>query len=405
MRSLTLCLFLLALAPAAYAQSGNHTISLQVGGRTRTAIVHVPPGYVAGTPVPLVLLFHGGGGNGAQAERAYGMDPISDRENFIVVYPNGTSGSSLPLLTWNAANCCAYAYENGVDDVGFVRALLDELERQYTIDPRRVYATGMSNGAMMTYRLGCELADRFAAIAPVSGSQNDPSCMPSAPLSVIAFHGKQDQHVPYYGGYGSESVYPHYDTPVSSAIALWVARDACSPTPATVTSASGNIVTDTYSGGIGGSEVVLTTIDDGGHAWPGAAGSTGDAPNREIDASELIWAFFERHPKVDASAAPVVGVESPNGGETFRRGGAVEVSCSVEPASGLASTKLLLSADGGATFPTTIATLDDPAATSYVWTIPRDVKKSKRYRVRVEVTTSGGAIAADESDGNFRIRR
>lgn len=405
MRSLILTLLLTATATVANAQSGDRTVSLEVGGRTRTAIVHVPPGYVAGARVPLVLFFHGGGGSGAQAERAYGMNPIADRERFIVVYPNGTSAGS-PLLTWNAADCCAYAYENDVDDVGFVAALLDRLEDDYAIDPDRVYATGMSNGAMMTYRLGCEMAGRFAALAPVSGAQNDPSCSPAAPLSVVVFHGKQDQHVPYYGGYGPASAYPHYDTPVSSAISLWVARDGCATTPETVTSASGNIVTDTYSGGVGGSEVVLYTINDGGHAWPGSNGSvTGDVPNEEIDASELIWAFFARHPRVGTTAPTVVGVASPNGGESFRRGATVDVSWTVEPSGGVASTRISLSSDGGATYPTTIATLDDPTATTYAWTIPRDLKKGKRYRVRVEVTTAGGATAADESDGSFRVRR
>jgi polyhydroxybutyrate depolymerase len=295
------------------AQTGDRTISLVVGGRTRTAIVHVPPGYVPGRPTPVVLLLHGGGGNGAQAERSYGMNPIADREGFLVVYPNGTSRGT-GLLTWNAANCCAFAYENDVDDVGFISALLDELEREYAVDARRIYATGMSNGAMMTYRLGCRLANRLAAIAPVAGALNETSCEPAAPLPVIVFHGTADQHVPYDGGMGAASLYPHVDTPVSAAVSFWVQRDKCRPAPSTETSPSGRIRTDTYGGGVGGAEVVLYTVIGGGHAWPGgrAGSALGDTPTQEISASELMWAFFARHPKPDptAPAVPVVHGES-----------------------------------------------------------------------------------------------
>jgi polyhydroxybutyrate depolymerase len=406
-RTALLVLALAALAAGCrgvYARSTSRTISLDVGGRTRTCLLHVPPSYVEGRPMPLVLLLHGGGGNGAQAERAYGMDPIADREGFLVAYPNGTSRMG-NLLTWNAANCCAYAYENDVDDVGFVGALLDEIERTVSVDPRRIYATGMSNGAMMTYKLGCRLSDRLAAIAPVAGSLDDESCAPSSPLSVIAFHGTADEHVPYYGGYGAASLYPHEDRPVSYAVSLWVARDACATTPVTVTSASGDVVTDTYGGGAGGAEVVLTTIRGGGHAWPGAAGSVvGDVPTQEISASELMWAFFARHAKPDASAPPAVRVASPNGGERARRGDTIDVTWSVEGTSA-ATEEVWLSADGGATYATRIATLDDPEARSFAWTVPGALAKGRHYRVRVVVTTRDGASGADESDADFRVKR
>jgi polyhydroxybutyrate depolymerase len=408
-RRITLALFTLLLATlacgGASAQSGDRTLSLEVGGRTRSAIVHVPPSYVPGRPTAVVLVFHGGGGSGAQAERAYGMNPIADREGFLVVYPNGTSRGG-NLLTWNAANCCAYAYESGVDDVAFVDALLDELEREYSVDPRRIYAAGMSNGAMLTYRLGCRLADRLAAIAPVAGALNESSCAPSAPLPAIVFHGTDDRHVPYDGGYGPASLYPHYDTPVSHAVSFWVAHNGCSPTPATETSASGSIVTDTYGGGAGGAEVVLTTIRGGGHAWPGSIGRPGaDPPTQEISASELMWAFFERHPKAGAPSPVSVRVETPNGGERVRRGRTLEIAWTVDGEGAVAGTELLLSDDGGATFGRRIAVLDDPSARRYAWTVPREVGKGRRYRVRAIVASVGGATAADESDGDFRIRK
>lgn len=387
------------------AQSGDRTITIESGGRTRTGILHVPPTYVEGTPVPLVILMHGGGGNGAQAQQAYGMDAVADREGFLVVYPNGT-GRLGNLFTWNAANCCSYAYENNVDDVGFLRALVEELERTYSIDPRRIYATGMSNGGMMTYRLGCRMADKLAAIAPVAGALNETTCTPSDPLPVIVFHGTDDQHVPYNGGVGPETLYPRVDQPVSSAIGFWVGRDLCSTTPVTETSASGNIITDAYGGGVRGTEVVLYTIRDGGHAWPGGTGSaTGDVPTQEISASEIIWAFFARHPKADSPASTAVRVSSPNGGEKPRRGSLFELTWSVDGPGDIASHELWLSADGGVTYPTRIATVEDPDARSYAWTVPGDLAKGRHYRIRVVVTTREGLTGVDQSDADFRVRK
>jgi polyhydroxybutyrate depolymerase len=134
-----------------------------------------------------------------------GLNEKADEAGFLAVYPNGTGEKR--SLTWNGGNCCGYAVENQVDDVGFVRALLDDLEKVVTVDPSRVYATGISNGAIMAYRLASELSDRIAAVAPVAGPMGTATCSPRRPVSVMHFHGTDDQFAPCRraGGRGASS--------------------------------------------------------------------------------------------------------------------------------------------------------------------------------------------------------
>ena len=163
--------FLLAtLFVAAPLAPGDHTRTLEHDGRTRSYLVHVPPKYDPKRPTPVVLAFHGGGQQRLeQMVRFCGLNEKADKEGFIAVYPNGT-GRLEQMLTWNGGNCCGYAMWNNVDDVGFTRALLDDLAKVANVDAKRVFATGISNGGIMCYRLASELSDRIAAIAPVSGT-------------------------------------------------------------------------------------------------------------------------------------------------------------------------------------------------------------------------------------------
>ncbi|KXK14629.1 MAG: phospholipase/carboxylesterase [Chloroflexi bacterium OLB14] len=179
--------------------------TLQHDGLERTYLLHVPSSYDENKATSLVLLFHGGGGNAENQQRTSGFNELANKEGFIVAYPNGTGKFSDKILTWNGGICCGYASENQIDDVGFIRALVTELQTQYNIDSKRIYATGFSNGGIMSYRLACEASDLFAAIAPVSGTQNFEACKPSEPVSLIHFHGTDDTHLPYNGGIGDDS--------------------------------------------------------------------------------------------------------------------------------------------------------------------------------------------------------
>ncbi len=296
-----LAFFLAALALPAAAQSpGDAQRSLRVGGLTRTYVVHFPAGRPAGRALPLVVVFHGGGGNAKLAARMSGMSERADREGFIVAYPNGTGPFQSGRLTWNTWVCCGTAYQMRVDDVAFVRAMVQAVAGEYPVDRKRIYATGMSNGGMMAYRVGCEAADLFAAIAPVAGALDTEACNPSGPVSVVAFHGTADQHIRYEGGPPTAALdrSPRVDRPVAYAMRFWAWRNDCAPAPAR--ERKGNILHETYACKAPGAGLELYAIEGQGHAWPGGqkgVAASADAPSTEISATDVMWEFFARHPK------------------------------------------------------------------------------------------------------------
>ncbi|MBN3038700.1 MAG: polyhydroxybutyrate depolymerase [Candidatus Omnitrophica bacterium] len=267
-------------------------------GRERTYIIHLPSKRKRTKALPLVFVLHGGGANAENAIRMSGMSDKADKEGFVAVYPNGTGRVKNKVLTWNSGNCCGYAMDNDVDDVNFMRLLIEKMEREYNIDNKRIYFTGISNGAMMSYKIACELSDKIAAIAPVAGALNCP-CSPDHPVSVIIFHGAEDRHVPYNGGIGEKAKEKRIDRPVSYAVDFWLKNNNCIST--SKKEESGSIIHETYGGCEAGSAVELYTIKGQGHAWPG--GEQGlrygnvDRPTQEISATDIIWEFFKEHPK------------------------------------------------------------------------------------------------------------
>ncbi len=287
--------------------AGDREETFTWDGAQRTYLLHLPPAYDGKTPLPLVMVIHGGLGNANNIAETSGMSAKADREGFIAVYPNGSGRAEDRLLTWNGGYCCGYAMNNNIDDVGFLGALIEQLENTMPADPHRIYLTGFSNGAIMAYRLAAERSDLIAAMAPVSGaiggqpSPGEPAWTiprPAQPVSVIAFHGKRDNNIPYDGGQGSQALSDAVHSSVSQSINFWINADGSYSIPSTSTSANGNIIASTYTGGKNGSEVVLYTIVDGGHAWPGGNSYTGgDTPTRDISATDLMWDFFAAHPK------------------------------------------------------------------------------------------------------------
>ena len=298
--ALSILLFIgLACARAAPSATGDASYTITHDGIERTYILHVPPSYDDSQPAPLVLGFHGGGGNADTQMQTSKFSDLADEKGFIVAYPNGTGRREDKLLTWNGGTCCAYAAINQIDDVGFVRAMITEIENNYRIDAKRIYATGLSNGGIFSYRLACDASDIFAAIAPVSGTQNTIRCNPTQPVSVIHFHGTADEHVPYNGGAGDKSLVDVNFASVKDSIDFWLSEDQCQQTPQTETFA--DIQHDIYSNCASGTAVELYTIIGGKHAWPGSDGPAwlgGDQPTQSISATRIIWDFFEKHPKL-----------------------------------------------------------------------------------------------------------
>lgn len=276
-------------------ETSDQTFTLQHDGLTRQYRVHVPTSYTSDKPTPLVLVFHGGGGNmDVQAnDRYYGQISKADQLGYIVVFPNGYS--RLPggkFATWNAGACCGAARDKGIDDVGFVRALLARLKQQFNVDANRVFATGMSNGGMMSYRLACEMADSFAAIAAVAGTDNTLHCTPSRPVPVLHIHAQDDDRVLFNGGAGSQSAQMTDFVSVPKTVAKWAALDGCQGEPQRVLTVPGAHC-DLHRTCRNGSQVQLCVTDSGGHSWPGGRKPLGGAQGSSaISATDLIGDFF-----------------------------------------------------------------------------------------------------------------
>jgi polyhydroxybutyrate depolymerase len=291
---------------ASFAQAEPQRKTLESGGRERVYLVDLPAGYEAGkTPLPLVLVFHGGTlGSAVQAERSYGFRELAEKKNFIAVFPDGIDHH------WNDGRDGGLASVRSIDDIAFIAALLDRLAADYRIDPKRTYAAGISNGAMFSYALATKLNPRFAAIGTVAGALAEPLAASFAlkqPVPLIAFHGTVDKIVPAAGGTVLGAVGGRVLS-VADTVALFIKADGCAATGVSETLPvhvpdDGTVVhRETHAAGNAGSEVVLYTIDGGGHTWPGGpvsklytaiAGPT----TQTIDATALIWDFFARHPK------------------------------------------------------------------------------------------------------------
>ncbi len=286
--------------------SGNYEQSLAHAGRARTYIVHLPSA-TRDTPLPLVIVLHGGGGTGAgmQTLTRGGWNALADREGFVVVYPDGIEKQ------WNDGRQLAQAraMRENVDDVGFLAALIDDLARTLNVDRRRVYATGISNGGMMSQRLACELSDQIAAIGVVAATMSEnlcATCKPSRSISVLLMPGVNDPLVPYQGGeIGLGKIKRGNGLSVADTVKFWAVHNQCAdsprgvPVPDKEPQDGTRVRQEIYAPCHAGSEVILFAIEGGGHTWPSGQQYLPEAivgkTSRDIDANQVLWDFFKRH--------------------------------------------------------------------------------------------------------------
>ena len=284
---------LLLLLVFTFPISAQQTINESIihDGIQRNYIVYIPEIYDGSSAVPLVLNFHGYGSNATQ-QMFYGdFRDIADTEGFLLVHPEGTLSNGNQF--WNVG--FPGTTSSTIDDVGFTEALIDELANSYAIDLDRVYATGMSNGGFMSFLLACQLSEKIAAVASVTGSMtpgtfND--CNAQHPTPVLQIHGTNDSVVPYDGN----SI---WTLPIVDVVSYWVNYNNCDTTPTTTTfpdldlSDGSTVEHSVYEDGDLGSTTEHMKVIGGGHTWPGSIINT-PGTNQDIDASMEIWSFFSR---------------------------------------------------------------------------------------------------------------
>lgn len=281
----TFSTILALLATSALTAQTTLTGTITHNGLQRDYRLYVPAGYNPANAAPLVLNLHGFTSNALEQEFYAGMNAVADTAGFLVCYPNGIDNS------WNVG----WFFGSTADDVGFLSALIDELSTRYTLDSNRVYACGMSNGGFMSYRLACELNDRIAAVASVTGSMVPayrPQCNPGRPVAVMEIHGTADPVVPYNG-------LALISLPIDTVVRFWVGNNSCAlfadttVVPDVAPNDGCTAIRIDYRNCDDNTEVALYRIQDGGHTWPGADTTIG-VTNQDFDASVEIWRFFSR---------------------------------------------------------------------------------------------------------------
>lgn len=273
--------------------------SIYVDGTERTYVIHLPDNKDKRNKYPLVIALHGGGGKGSGMNKLSGFNEIADKNNFVVVYPDGIDKQ------WNDGRS-DFLLNDKINDVKFISKLIDTLKVLYNIDTNRVYATGISNGGIMSFRLACELSNKIAAFAPVAASMPESpayDCKPVRPVPMMLIFGDEDPLIPFNGG--EISVFGLRTRgkviPVEQTVNYWVNSNGCNIVP---TETKINAVPDdgtevskkVYSSKTGNADVEFWLVTGGGHTWPGGLqylpkiviGKT----SKEFNASEEIWKFF-----------------------------------------------------------------------------------------------------------------
>lgn len=265
------------------------TNSIEIDGERRSYLLRSPVRADPNAPMPLLVVVHGAGGSAQRAEDATGLTALSDANGFIVAYPNGTQAMNVPgELSWNAGVCCGKPVTRGIDDVSFITATIEDIEKQHPVDRSRVYIAGFSNGGMLAYRLACEKPGLFAGVAVVAGAFNVSDCSTAAATSMLLIHGTNDRTVPHTGGETNARTAARFGLWTNASLAestdFWAQLDGCSTEP--VSASKGAVTTASYSECSSEAKLEVVTIRGGGHIWP-------TLDKSGVDGSELIVDYFD----------------------------------------------------------------------------------------------------------------
>ncbi|MFZ1988583.1 MAG: PHB depolymerase family esterase [Alphaproteobacteria bacterium] len=283
---------------------GDYHFAIAFDGIERQYDLHVPKSYSADKPAPLIVALHGGGGDAdiMSNDEYYGLISKSEAAGFIIAFPNGFSRFGGMFATWNAGKCCGRARDKKVDDVGFIKSVVQRISTQANVDSHRVFAIGMSNGGMMAYRLACDAPEVFHGIMSVAGTDNTNECHSSRPVAILHIHARDDDKVLFNGGAGNvfrrNKAIVNDFVSVNDTIAKWVALDHAEAAPRRVLSVDG-AVCDLHVAQTGGAPVELCVTDIGGHSWPGGKRKPrrdASTPSQAINADDVMWNFFSSLP-------------------------------------------------------------------------------------------------------------
>lgn len=265
---------------------GEHLCKVSVGGEPRVFLLHVPKGPPRNGDWSVVVAFHGVGSNSKQMAKITKLSELADRERFLVVYPQGLG----VVPSWNTAYV-GTAKRSDADEIGFFAAILAQLHAITKIDAARIHVAGFSNGGFLAHKLACGMSDTIASIGVVAAINGEDPCTPVRPVPVIAFHGLRDPVV-LFGG-AEELGVPS----VKKTMSEWAARNGCAPEPA-IREEKGEVRCEEWPSCRDGAEVILCTGREGGHTWPGGGNPKYMGHTvTDIDASERMWAFFQKHPR------------------------------------------------------------------------------------------------------------
>lgn len=278
---------------------GRYVETIESGGRQRRFVLRVPKGYDGRKPTPVVMALHGWTGSAEAAEQYTRLADKGEKEGFVAIFPDGLGNPG--YQGWNAGFINLTGIDPPPDDVAFLTSVLDKVETEINVDRDRQFVVGHSNGAFMANLLGSRLSGRLAAIASMAGTvglgpgKTIPA--PSSPISVMLLHGKQDRMV----GYDVTAKALLRPIGAVESAEFWARADGASETPITTKSADGKVVTDRYTGGKNGTEVVLVSVENGTHDWWGGLARAGektvDVPTYGAPVADLVWDFFRNHPK------------------------------------------------------------------------------------------------------------